>query len=383
MPNLVAVNGSVLKWARDERAYSIQEAAELIGISVSELNALELGEALPNITLFRRIADKYHYPYATLAMPEPLPPLQPPKDFRTFAGREPTTSPETMLAFEEAIETQGAIAELADVEPALYKKPVLPSASLTSKVAELAKRERTYLGVSDTVQLQRWKDRRTAYKGLREAIESRGVFVFEKDMPTTDCRGFSVYEPVGIPIIIISKNEETPQAKLFTLLHEYAHLLLRDSGLCDEDRKSKSPVERFCNQFAASFLMPAQLIQRELTPILQRGKPVDAETVRHLARRLRVSQESLALRLEELGYAKRGFYDWWKAHAVSDAIPRSTKKPIVTWERRKLAEWGLRYPSVVIEAVKRDVMTTPEAIALLGSGASGKVFTKMRRLLGQ
>jgi Zn-dependent peptidase ImmA (M78 family) len=72
-------------------------------------------------------------------------------------------------------------------------------------------------------------------------------------------RVFSKYFDV-VPIIVVNGGD-APRARLFSLLNEYAHLLLHTSGLCDvrsdatttaADRK----VEARCNKIAAEILMP-------------------------------------------------------------------------------------------------------------------------------
>jgi Zn-dependent peptidase ImmA (M78 family) len=288
-----------------------------------------------------------------------------------------------MLAFEEAVDAQEAIAQLVAEDATLYERPRLARATLEDDPAELAAKQRQTLGITEERQLK-WRDAGQAYRELRAAVEKRGIFTFEKDMPTSDCRGFSVFEPSSIPIIVVNKGELYPQPKAFTLLHEYAHLLLRDSGLCDENRKNR--IERFCNRFSASFLMPSALVQKIVRAYMIQGREVDRALVKDAAKRLRVSQQSMALRLEELRYAPRGFYEAWLSESKpEDLSPEqaqpSDKKPIVTWERRKISELGKRYLSLVVDALQHRVVSRPEAFAMMGRGMSSDVFAKVRELI--
>src|SRR5258708_22518546 len=72
-------------------------------------------------------------------------------------------------------------------------------------------------------------------------------------MPPDELSGFSISRD-GLAAICVNDREPTEGAKIFTLFHEYCHLLLRKTGISDENSRNK--VERFCNQFAASFLIP-------------------------------------------------------------------------------------------------------------------------------
>ena len=73
-------------------------------------------------------------------------------------------------------------------------------------------------------------------------------------------RGFSIAE-WPFPVIAVN-GSDFYRPRLFTLLHELAHLGLRDGGLCDlhestsRFRDANDEIERFCNQVAAAVLMP-------------------------------------------------------------------------------------------------------------------------------
>lgn len=80
-----------------------------------------------------------------------------------------------------------------------------------------------------------------------EMLEEKRVKVFEVDADHT-FSGMSSWVK-GIPVIVLNRNAVV-QRKRFTALHELAHLLLDLSS--HEDKVQ----ERFCNNFAGSFLVP-------------------------------------------------------------------------------------------------------------------------------
>ena len=49
-------------------------------------------------------------------------------------------------------------------------------------------------------------------------------------MDIKDARGFALAD--GYPKVILVNSRDEPRPHLFTLLHEYAHLLLKTDGLC-------------------------------------------------------------------------------------------------------------------------------------------------------
>src|ERR1039458_2769569 len=79
----VPVNGKVLIWARTIRGLSIEDASELLGVTVDDLRDYESGAQKPLVGFLRLIASKYRVNFTSLLMPEPLPLLKPPTDHRT------------------------------------------------------------------------------------------------------------------------------------------------------------------------------------------------------------------------------------------------------------------------------------------------------------
>ena len=88
----IPVQGAVLKWAREFRGLSLDEAAERLGLTVSELEAFETGNKKPSLTLFEKFGSAYRIPRCTLF--RKTKPEEPPKptDFRTIGGTQPQSS---------------------------------------------------------------------------------------------------------------------------------------------------------------------------------------------------------------------------------------------------------------------------------------------------
>ncbi|MDI9313863.1 MAG: ImmA/IrrE family metallo-endopeptidase [Hydrotalea sp.] len=100
-------------------------------------------------------------------------------------------------------------------------------------------------------------------------LESRGVMIIQSQYANGDrqrtlnvkeFRGFALPDDHA-PLIAINSND-SPKAQLFTLIHEFCHLLLGQSGICHSGLEHKTEdymaIERFCNDVAAEFLVPTQ-----------------------------------------------------------------------------------------------------------------------------
>ena len=74
-------------------------------------------------------------------------------------------------------------------------------------------------------------------------------------------------------------------------------------------RKNSSPTEKWCDQFAASFLMPADAVREQMGSIP--NKPADDVSdaqLSKIAKYFAVSPHAMLIRLVHLGYVKDSFY---------------------------------------------------------------------------
>lgn len=359
----VPISPKVLRWARQYRGFDRATAAERFGISEEELAALENDEKKPTVTLFRRIAQRLQLPRATLARQTP-PAIPPdPIDFRTLEGRPPDLGFNTRVVISRIHSHQTDILELAEDDPD-FRELVLPEYSRPqSDPWELGRAERERLGITVGAQLE-WANVDEAFRHWRAALEAAGVFVFVETFDLQDCRGFSVYEDVRFPTIIVNRNDHIIGARIFTLIHEYAHLLIREPGISDLNHRH--PVEGFCNKFAAGFLMPDQALALALP--YWPNEPVEwtEEEVRVAARTLKVTQQALALRLEEAGVAPAGFFDRYVARqGVWEPQPQEEGAGGGNYVNTQFHTLGSRFVGAVLSAVDRRLISSVEASEML------------------
>ena len=292
---------------------SLENAAERLGWPVDKLNALENAKEADEKEL-ERIASRYKLPLPTLLMPEPLPddryPLRPISDFRVFDGAAPEPlSVDTLLRVEDAYELVEMFGELADADPEATARPALPAYRLRDDPKIAAAEERARIGANLQEQLG-WVSDKDAFLRWRQTVEDQGIVVQRFPLHEQSVRGFALFED-GFGIIVIDSTETDYRPRSFTLMHEYGHLLLRASGISDQNRKQ--PVERWCNQFAANFLMPEDAFVAEYRLLFTNATGPTEYQVSRLSTRFRTSKSSVAIRFEEVGLAPLGFYDALKA----------------------------------------------------------------------
>lgn len=371
----VPVNGKVLRWAREIRGLDLNGAATLLGISAVELRDYESGAKRPLVGLLRLMSSRYQINFTSLLMPEPLPVRRRPVDHRRRQGRQRLTI-DTLVAIEEVTEALDTFEDIAGSMRSLVPRLTIGTAELDDDPEVIAARERKRFGVTIQEQ-QTWHGLGGARRQWRRRVEDRGIFTYMIPMPPNELSGFSILRG-KIAAICINDREPTEGAKIFTLFHEYGHLLLRQTGISDEN--NENAVERFCNEFAASFLIPRTTLVESIADVETPYEFSDSD-VKYLATKFKVSNRAIALRLERTGLAPRGFYA--RRTAPWD-IPIEQPKPAVdsqpSYLKLRIKRVGRLHANTVLQALKRQAINSVDAAQLIGLQPTN--FPKVEAALG-
>jgi Zn-dependent peptidase ImmA (M78 family) len=120
-------------------------------------------------------------------------------------------------------------------------------------------------------------------------------------------RGFAIAEQ-PLPAIIVNGKDRTA-GRIFTLLHELAHVVLGESAIENDIEPGNAippahrAIERFCNRVAAAALMPLDALAADpivLAKQQHKGAWSDDEIIA-VARHFGVSRVALLVRLAEMG----------------------------------------------------------------------------------
>jgi Zn-dependent peptidase ImmA (M78 family)/transcriptional regulator with XRE-family HTH domain len=361
MVTRIPIVPKVIRWARERNNLTLPEAAKRLKCDQATLEQIEDENAplRPTATLFRRMAEVYLLPEATLlrAVPPQDGPL--PKDFRSFDGVPVDLSYETICALRRVEHRQEALARLAEMDNVILA-PNLPIHSLKEKPEQLGANFRKQLGFPVLEQLQFTPER--AFTRWRVLVENLGVSVYVEPFGADDTRGSSVFSN-AFPAIIIDQNEKFPGAKLFTLFHELCHLLIRQAGI--SDFKPKNSVEAFCNRFASAFLMPVEAIKAVFDMEKIKAAEPAIDELASAANKLCVTISQLALRLEQLEYTKSGYFK----RITSKLTPPTPKKKKpdakVPYKYVYLSEAGYNFPATVFDSMARGQITELGASRIL------------------
>jgi len=370
------VEPSVLRWARESIDLTPVAASRKIGVPDDRVEAWESGEAQPTVAQLRKAAEVYKRSLAVFFLPAPPTGFDTLRDFRRHEGAAAGPWSQGLHEDYRRAHVQRELAlelyELEDAEPpsAWRITPLPPSDE------ELAAAARQRL--LDAAPLPLPGGGGTAYEHLNAwvaALETAGVMVLAAAggrVPTSEMRAFSLYFDV-LPVIVVN-GADAARGRLFSLLHEYAHLLLHTGGLCDTttDASATTPDRRLearCNAIAAAILMPraAVLAQPEVRAREHARGNWDYNSLAAAAAPFGASTEAFLRRLLDLGRVDAAFYRAWRGEVLAryeeeESQPRSSGGD---WYRNTARDLGKGYVRLVADAHRRRVIDSYTAASYL------------------
>jgi Zn-dependent peptidase ImmA (M78 family) len=330
------IRPELLVWARQSAGFSLDAAAAKLRVSEDRLRAWEAGEARLTIAQLRTAARLYKRPLAIFYLPEPPHDFQPLKDYRRLPDAQlGQLSPGLLAVIRRAHAVREAAVELRE----LADEPIHPAPKLdrpTTDPERFGAAGRALLGVT-LAQQAAWRDPRRALNAWLDAVSGLDVLVLQaQSIPVREMRGFSISTD-RLPVVVLNGGD-FPRGRIFTLLHEFAHVLLHADGVCDvlPRRQARGPtdeVEIFCNQVAAATLMPLSTFKSE--PAL-RSPPANLrwseDTIGSLSDKYSVSREAVVRRLYSVGLAD------WDYLQEKEAEYRAAYQAFLDEQKRKRRE---------------------------------------------
>lgn len=262
---MASINPEVLKWARIDAALSLQEAADRLGFKSSrkseasdKLLAIESGEVEVSKTQLENMSRVYRKSLLVLYSSE-IPKKQViATDYRkrnsSVTSREDALLNTLLLDYSvrQSI-LKNSITEDEDYKPLSY------IGSLTDKASsETIKKLIVDITGFDLNAYRKTKNIGDAFNYARKCVENAGIFVilvadlgnYYTKLDTNVFRGFSLVDDYA-PMVVINSNDGKG-ALVFTLFHEFTHLILGESSISNGDDTNE--IEKLCDQVAADIL---------------------------------------------------------------------------------------------------------------------------------
>jgi Zn-dependent peptidase ImmA (M78 family) len=369
-------NRDVLKWARERVRLSPDAAAKSAGFTLDHIQSWEAGTRVPTIKQARKLAGVYDLPFMEFLSSErpKLKELELVPDFRMQPEtKEPTEQYDLVLIQSEAEEVRLNAIDLFEMIGSA--PPVLPEefyASTTKNTEIVAASVRKIIGLPISEQLTRkGNDKDKFVTAFRNYLERSGILVMKNSgLASFGARGMCFFAS-PLPVIIFSN--EAPTAQAFTLAHELAHVVLKESAIsgpiktAPEKTRAKT-IEDWCDDFAGAFLMPSEEVASVLHPKpSQPEASMDDGRISRVANAFCVSRHAALVRLVKLRYVKEDFY--WKImrprFREQEAAYKGGGRPKYYGSRFRSSRGDL-YTGLVLEAWSNGSITNHNAGEFMG-----------------
>lgn len=374
------VSPALLVWARRSIGLTVDVAAAKAGVTKRKLESWESGDSAPTIVQLRTLAKHYKRPLAVFFLDSPPAGWDVMRDFRRVPDPEAGQwSPELHGEYRRALDQRDAALEIADrTHEDLPTEWRLPEPVPLDDDALAAAARRRLLETAPLPQPGPTSDEYAQLGFWVSALEEAGVLVMTSaGVDRREMRGFSLYFDV-LPVIMMN-GKDFPRGRLFSLLHEYCHLLLHSSGLCDqvviqravtEDRK----LEARCNALAAAILMPRdQMLRMPQVAAAPAGYDGWTESaLRAIARPFGVSAEAALRRLLTLGRTTDAFYrarrEFFLRKYEEELEERDAKNKLSNsgnYYATHARDLGKGFVRLVVDAYRRSAIDTYTAASYL------------------
>ncbi|MYE84729.1 MAG: ImmA/IrrE family metallo-endopeptidase [Gammaproteobacteria bacterium] len=380
--NRVSVSPEVIRWARERAGLGLADLQD----KFPKLADWEAKAVQPTMKQLEKFAKQTRVPFGFLFLPEPPEMPLPFADFRTLENnRRRSISPELMDTIHLMQRRQAWLRE-EQIEVGAEPLGFIGSAGLSDDPAALGREMRRVLGLDESWarQVQNW----TAAVGeLRTAIEKLGVMAVvngvvgnntHRKLDLDEFRGFALIDPYA-PLIFVN-GADAKSAQMFTLAHELAHLWLGEAGEGLSGFKGVLPgggdVERFCDQAAAEFLVPAA----KMRAAWRRNVEI-AASIQEQARRFKVSPIVIGRRAMDLGLIEpEVFFNFYREYTRNEYRTQQSKASGGDFYNNQSTRVGRLFASRVIHAAKEGRIGFKEAYDLCG--LYGGSFQRYARRLG-
>lgn len=296
----VPVHPDTLRWAREEAGFNLTQAAEELKQPVERLHTWESGTQGVKLSDARKLADKYKVSLQLLYLRE-IPNewrVEAPKDFRREESRRPYGY-RLRMALRDAHTRQSWMRQYL-IEEGEKQLAWLSSRDEKEGSTMIANWIIDWLKV-DRDAVERLPDDKEALTYWIEKLESKGVVVTSNNthnaykVDREEYSGLVLYDDYA-PLILLNPADSAAR-RIFTLIHELAHLLLdKSSGISRIDFRvddaGYDPLEVLCNQIAANVLIDESVFES-----VWKTEDNVRQVISELSKRMKVSHSAIAVKL--------------------------------------------------------------------------------------
>lgn len=261
-----SVNPEILVWARESADLDEFQACQKLDITPVRLADLESGRVNPTPSILETMAKVYRQPLIAFYMQAPPAECDYGIDYRTQCPEDGTNTIDARLKalIRDTRVRQEMLRDALDDEEETERISFVASQEMSAGIEQFMERLNEVVDI-DMAQYYAKSRPDYAFDLLRDRIHSAGAFVLIDDDSEScetiaglgDFRGYAITDPVT-PFLVINGRCAKPVLS-FSLLHEFAHLMLGNTGISGID--AGNDVERYCSDAASNFLLPSSELQ--------------------------------------------------------------------------------------------------------------------------
>lgn len=261
------VQPEIAAWARETAGLSIETAAGKLGLreakglsAAQRLQAIEDGVVPITRAMLLKMVKAYRRPLLTFYLAYPPERGDRGEDFRNLPERQTAAEPLVDALIRDLRARQSMVRSVMSDEDDAQSLAFVGSMSMSQGIGSVLASIRQMLRL-DLAEFRAQGSPEGAFALLRDRVESIGVFVLlvgnlgshHSAIDASVFRGIALSDSFA-PFVVIN-DQDAKSAWSFTLLHELTHLWLGSTGI--SGTFADSQTERFCNDVASNFLLPA------------------------------------------------------------------------------------------------------------------------------
>lgn len=179
-----------------------------------------------------------------------------------------------------------------------------------------------------------------------------------RKLDLNEFRAFVLNDDV-VPLIFIN-SQDTKKARIFSLIHEFIHLLLGQNEILNVSPSSDLKTERWINSVTSAFLLPKTAVSTKTT--------YNSELIEKLATRTHLSLLATTIRLHHLKVVPEAKIEWAK-HEQEEALQKlsASKASGGNYYNTINSRLDKNYANAVISAESSGNLSLLDAARMLGT----------------
>ena len=256
-------------------------------------------------------------------------------------------------------------------------------ADVTMSPVNVAQNILDLLDLTDTIGASMTDDE--FFNLLRTKMGNLGIMVMQngivgtnthRPLDVTEFRAFVLIDDI-VPLIFVN-SADSRKAKIFSLIHEFVHVLLGNSEVLNVSPDVNIQDERWINHVTINVLMPSNAVKHALTTTKS-----PSETLKQLSNHFHTSLVATAIHLSTLFPKQYGqpAIKWARQTEQEALAHRRSKQSGGNFYNTALSRVDRRFANAIVNHEQSGQLSIPSAASMLG--VSLKTYDKtVNHLLG-